>query len=68
MISKIALINPRLNTWSPNAYIPLGLTYIATVLEQTGCDVEIIDLNVERINLRNGHYRHCFGIIILRLR
>ncbi len=30
--------------------MPLGLTYIAAVLEQEGHQVEIIDLNVERVN------------------
>lgn len=47
---RIALINPRLKVWSPNIYVPLGLTYIAAVLEREGYNVEIIDLNVERIN------------------
>lgn len=47
---RIALINPRLKVWSPNIYVPLGLAYIAAVLEREGYNVEIIDLNVERIN------------------
>ena len=46
---KITLLNPRLKTWSPNAYVPLGLAYIAAVLEQAGHSVEVIDLNVQRI-------------------
>ena len=45
---KIVLLNPRLKTWSPNAYVPLGLTYIAAVLEQEGHNVEIIDLNIQK--------------------
>ena len=47
---KITLLNPRLKTWSPNAYVPLGLGYIAASLEQAGHYVEIIDLNVQRVN------------------
>ena len=48
--SRVVLINPRLKTWSPNVYVPLGLAYIAAILEQEGHNVEIIDLNVERMN------------------
>jgi len=47
---KIILINPRLKAWSPNVYVPLGITYIAAVLEREGCNVEIVDLNVERMS------------------
>jgi len=47
---NIVLLNPRLKTWSPNIYVPLGLAYIAAVLEQEGYSVEIVDLNVERMN------------------
>lgn len=47
---NIVLLNPRLKTWSPNVYVPLGLAYIAAVLEQAGYNVEIIDLNVQRVN------------------
>lgn len=47
---KITLLNPRLKTWSPNAYVPLGLGYIAASLEQAGHDVAIIDLNVHRVS------------------
>lgn len=46
---KVVLINPKLKNWSPNVYVPLGITYIASVLEQEGYSVEIIDLNVENI-------------------
>jgi anaerobic magnesium-protoporphyrin IX monomethyl ester cyclase len=46
---KITLLNPQLKTWSPNAYVPLGLGYIAASLEQSGHNVDIIDLNVHRM-------------------
>jgi radical SAM superfamily enzyme YgiQ (UPF0313 family) len=44
---NVTLINPRLKTWSPNVYPPLGLTYIAAVLERVGHTVSIIDLNAQ---------------------
>ena len=47
---NIVLLNPRLKTWSPNVYVPLGIAYIAAILEQAGYSVEIIDLNVEKAN------------------
>ncbi len=46
---NILLLNPKLKTWSPNFYVPLGLTYIAAVLEQAGYQVEIIDLNMQKV-------------------
>jgi anaerobic magnesium-protoporphyrin IX monomethyl ester cyclase len=49
---KITLLNPRLKTWSPNVYVPLGLAYIGAVLERAGHAVEIIDLNVHRVKDR----------------
>ena len=49
---KITLLNPRLKTWSPNVYVPLGLAYVGAALEQAGHAVEIIDLNTHRVNDR----------------
>ncbi len=46
---RIVLLNPKLKTWSPNVYVPLGLAYIAAVLEPMGDSVEIIDLNVRKV-------------------
>ncbi len=54
---KITLLNPRLKTWSPNAYVPLGLAYIAALLEQAGHEVAIIDLNVHRVKNRRLQQR-----------
>ncbi len=48
----IILVNPRLKSWSPNIYVPLGIAYIAAVLEQAGHNIGIIDLNMERTNAR----------------
>jgi radical SAM superfamily enzyme YgiQ (UPF0313 family) len=47
---KIVLINPRLRAWSPNIWVPLGLTYIAAVLEKAGHIVKIIDMNEKKLN------------------
>lgn len=46
---NITLINPRLKTWSPNIYAPLGLAYIATALEYAGHSVSILDLNSQKV-------------------
>ena len=50
---NILLLNPRLKTWSPNIWVPLGLAYIAAVLESEGHDVEIIDLNARQVSEGN---------------
>jgi radical SAM superfamily enzyme YgiQ (UPF0313 family) len=47
---RILLINPRLNSWTPNAYVPLGLASIASSLIEAGHDVSIIDLNVQKLS------------------
>jgi len=47
---NITLINPKLKTWSPNIYPPLGLCYIAASLEQAGHDVDILDMNSHRVS------------------
>lgn len=47
---RITLINPRLKTWSPNIYPPLGLCYIAASLEQAGHEVDILDMNSQKVS------------------
>jgi len=47
---NIILVNPRLKTWSPNVYPPLGLCYIAASLEKAGHDVSILDMNSRRVS------------------
>ena len=51
MPKSIALINPG-NAWSPNRVEPLGLLYIAAVLEQAGHNVDVFDLNAEKVRSR----------------
>jgi glycosyltransferase involved in cell wall biosynthesis len=42
--------------WNPNIWVPLGLTYIAAVLEEEGHDVTIIDMNAEKVSSKfNPH-------------
>ncbi len=48
----IVLVNPRFRAWSPTVLLPLGLAYIAAVLENEGNDVEIIDMNAEKMSNR----------------
>ena len=43
------MLNPRIKTWSPNIYAPLGLAYIAKALEYVNHSVKIIDLNSYKI-------------------
>jgi len=50
MKSRIVLINPRLRAWSPTVLPPLGLAYIAAVLENEGDNVEIIDMNAGKVS------------------
>ena len=50
---KIVLLNPKLKSWSPNVYVPLGLAYIAAALEQASYSIEIIDLNVQKVSDNN---------------
>ncbi len=47
---KITLVNPRLKTWSPNIYAPLGLCYIAASLERAGHEVDILDMNAQKVS------------------
>jgi anaerobic magnesium-protoporphyrin IX monomethyl ester cyclase len=48
---KVCLIYPKIREWNPNIWVPLGITYIAAVLEKDGHFLSIIDLNVEKASL-----------------
>lgn len=39
-----------MSEWNPNIWVPLGVTYIAGVLEEEGHDVKIIDMNAEKVS------------------
>lgn len=45
---KILLINPPIREWAKPNCFPLGLGYIASILLQEGCEVEVLDINAYR--------------------
>ncbi|HOJ32338.1 MAG TPA: PssD/Cps14F family polysaccharide biosynthesis glycosyltransferase [Candidatus Hydrogenedentes bacterium] len=47
---RVCLVQPRFESGFSSEQPPLGLAYIASVLEQTGCLVRVIDANVERLS------------------
>ncbi len=50
MSATVVLIQPRLKSWSPNVWVPLGPAYVAAALLQAGYEVQIVDLNAERLS------------------
>ena len=61
---NVLLLNPKLQTWSPNVYPPLGLAYIASALEEDKHEVSIIDLNAKR-TLDNGIIKSLVGVDVV---
>lgn len=63
---KVVLINPpQTELHQPTAYIPLGLGYIAAVLEQSGVQVEILnlaDIPIEKVKRRMIPQADLYGI------
>ena len=45
---KIVLINPPIRVWSKPNCLPLGLAFIASVLRDSGNEVEVLDINANR--------------------
>ncbi len=45
---KILLINPPIREWAQPNVLPLGLGYIASVLRNSGHEVEVMDINAYR--------------------
>lgn len=45
---KILLINPPIRKWAKPNCFPLGLGYVAAVLQRVGYDVEVLDINAYR--------------------
>jgi anaerobic magnesium-protoporphyrin IX monomethyl ester cyclase len=50
---NVLLIYPRPNIFKPSSVVPLGLAYLASVLEQSGNRVIVNDLNVEPDRIDN---------------
>ncbi len=61
---KIILINPRLSAWSPTVLVPLGIAYIAAVLENEGHSVSIIDMNAEKVSDKHLRKRVATACIV----
>lgn len=59
-ITLIQLPNPQLN--EPKMYFPLGILYIAAVLEEAGHDARVVDLRDESISLDHFENSDFFGI------
>ena len=54
MKAHITLVNPPQTTGAPNSgFIPLGIGYLAAVLEEEGYAVDVIDCQVQQLNARN---------------
>lgn len=45
---KVLLINPPIREWSKPNCFPLGLGYVAAVLQENGHEVEVMDINAHR--------------------
>lgn len=54
---KMLLINPPIREWAKPNCIPVGLGYIAAVLQQEGHDVEVMDINAFRWNIEEVERR-----------
>jgi anaerobic magnesium-protoporphyrin IX monomethyl ester cyclase len=60
---KMLLINPPIREWAKPNVFPLGLGYIASMLSNSGHDVEVMDINAHRWtpedveeNIRNAEF------------
>ncbi len=52
---RITLVNPAPKIWIKSWTLPLGLGYIAAVLEKDGHEVKINDINIDKlINVKNS--------------
>ncbi|MBI5694775.1 MAG: B12-binding domain-containing radical SAM protein [Nitrospirae bacterium] len=51
---KILLVNPPIRTWAKPNVFPLGLGYLAAVLLNAGHEVEVLDLNVDRMSFEDA--------------
>ena len=62
---KVLLVSPESKTWSSRKHIPLGLGYLAAVLEEEGHEVHLWDGAVERqplSDLLDESHFHVVGI------
>ena len=47
---KILLINPPVRTWAEPNCFPLGLGYLASMLDINGYEVQVLDINAQRLS------------------
>lgn len=60
---RVLLVCPRPQTWSSRRHIPLGLGYLASVLEREGHDVRLWDGSVEKEPLSDLLARQAFQVV-----
>jgi len=60
---KILLVSPESKTWSSRKHIPLGLGYLAAVLEREGHQVQLWDTTVEQQPLGEILDRERFDLV-----
>jgi radical SAM superfamily enzyme YgiQ (UPF0313 family) len=60
---KVLLVSPESKTWSSRRHIPLGLGYLAAVLEREGHQVQLWDGAVEDQPLSSLLSREPFGVV-----
>jgi anaerobic magnesium-protoporphyrin IX monomethyl ester cyclase len=60
---KLLLVSPKPQTWSSRRHIPLGLGYLAAVLEREGHDVQLWDGAVESHPLADFLDQHTFDVV-----
>jgi hypothetical protein len=52
---RILLVSPESKTWSSRKHIPLGLGYLAAVLEKEGHQVLLSSTKRGRLQAKRGH-------------
>ncbi len=60
---KLLLVSPKPQTWSSRRHIPLGLGYLAAVLEREGHDVQLWDGSVESHPLADFLDQQSFDVV-----
>jgi anaerobic magnesium-protoporphyrin IX monomethyl ester cyclase len=60
---QVLLVSPESKTWSSRKHIPLGLGYLAAVLEAEGHDVQLWDATVETEGLGELLNRERFDLV-----
>lgn len=59
---KVLLINPSLAVFGKSTIVPLGLAYLAAVLEENNIEVKILDMCVEKLDPKLFDWSDILGI------